>query len=100
MARYKGKYYSPKRRSVYAKGDDIDHLTLFILHAWTCCVCKEQIEPHRRFPDKLAATVEHLIPLCLGGTHTWDNVAPSHRACNEAKGGLPLSGLDNPLAVC
>ena len=85
MARYKGKYYSPKRRAVYAKGDDIDHLTLFHLHGWTCHICRQQIDPKRRFPDLLAATVEHIVPLCKGGTHTWDNVAPAHAQCNFQK---------------
>ena len=85
MARYKGKYYSPKRRAVYAKGDDIDHLTLFNLHGWTCVICKNPIDPARRLPDVLAATVEHLVPLCQGGTHTWDNVGPAHAECNFSK---------------
>ena len=34
----------------------------------------------------MAATVEHIIPLCKGGTHTWDNVAPSHARCNFQRG--------------
>ncbi len=100
MARYKGKYYSPKRRAVYARGDAIDHLTLFNLHGWTCCVCKEQIDPKLRFPHPMAATVDHLVPLCRGGTHTWDNVAPAHAAHNFAKGDTLLGGLDNPHEVC
>lgn len=86
MARYKGKYYSPKRRRVYAAGDSIDHLTLFHLYGWTCWVCKQEINPKKRFPDTMAATVEHIVPLCKGGTHTWDNVAPAHAVCNFKKG--------------
>jgi 5-methylcytosine-specific restriction endonuclease McrA len=39
----------------------------------------------------MAATVEHIIPICKGGTHTWDNVAPAHYLCNMNKGdGMPL----------
>lgn len=85
MARYKGKYYSPKRRAIYAQGDKIDHLVLFNLHGWTCHICKTQIDPRKRFPDLLAATVDHIIPLCRGGTHTWTNVAPAHAQCNFNK---------------
>lgn len=80
------KYYSPKRRAVYAQGDQIDHLTLFELYAWTCYICREPINRHLRNPHRRAATVEHIIPLCKGGTHTWDNVAPSHAECNFRKG--------------
>lgn len=78
-------YYSPKRRAVYANGDDIDHFTLFELHGWTCYVCKNRIDRRLRFPHFMAATVEHIIPLSRGGTHTWDNVAPAHARCNFDK---------------
>lgn len=85
MGHYKGKYYSPKRRAIYAKGDKIEHLTLFNLHGWICVICKDPIDPKLRQPNPLAATVEHVVPLCLGGTHTWDNVGPAHASCNFAK---------------
>jgi 5-methylcytosine-specific restriction endonuclease McrA len=80
------KYYSPKRRAVYAQGDKIDHLTLFELHAWTCFICKGDIDRRLRLPSIYAATVEHIIPLSKGGTHTWDNCAPAHYICNQSKG--------------
>lgn len=104
MARYRGKYYSPKRRAVYACGDEIDHVTLFNLYGWTCHLCWKPIDPRRRFPDRLAATVDHKVPLCQGGTHTWDNVQPAHRLCNEAKGGLdsprvPVVDLSSATAL-
>lgn len=85
VGKKKVQYYSPKRRAVYAQGDDIDHLTLFHLHGWICYVCKGEINPRLRFPNYWAATVEHIIPLCKGGTHTWDNVAPAHAKCNFSK---------------
>lgn len=87
----KVKYYSPKRRAIYAAGDDIDHLTLFELHGWMCNICLDTINPKLRKPNPMAATVDHLVPLCKGGTHTWDNVAPAHAACNFAKGDMLLS---------
>ena len=80
------RYYSPKRRKVYALGDDIDALTLFELYGWTCFLCKDPIDRRRRCPDWRAATIEHIIPLAHGGTHTWDNVAPAHYICNQTKG--------------
>lgn len=84
--KFKGKYYSPKRRAIYAKGDEIDPLTLFEKYNWVCCLCQEKIDRRRRMPDPLAATIEHVIPLCKGGTHTWDNVRPAHALCNFRKG--------------
>lgn len=79
------KYYSPKRRKVYAQGDDIAALVLFELHAWKCWVCKGDINRNLRVPNWEAATIEHIIPISRGGTHTWDNVAPAHYRCNMSK---------------
>lgn len=76
------RYYSPKRRAIYEQGDDIDHLTLFELHAWTCYVCRQPVDRRLRFPHYMAATVEHIIPISRGGTHTWENVSMSHAKCN------------------
>lgn len=32
-------------------------------------------------------TIDHVTPLCKGGTHTWDNVRIACGECNDAKGG-------------
>lgn len=80
------RYYSPKRRAVYECGDNIEPLTLFELHGWVCALCREPINRYLRKPHYMAATVEHLVPISAGGTHTWDNVAPAHYICNMTKG--------------
>lgn len=35
-------------------------------------------------------SIEHIIPLCSGGTHTWNNVKLAHRLCNSLKGSKSL----------
>jgi len=91
------KYYSPKRRAVYAAGDDINPLVLFELHAWTCYLCRKPINRRLRLPNYWAATVEHLVPLAAGGRHEWSNVVPAHAICNFTKSDAPpdefLGGL-------
>lgn len=79
------RYYSPKRRAIYARGDDIDALLLFDLHGWICNICKDTIDKKYRCPDWRAATIDHIVPLSRGGTHTWDNTAPAHLGCNLKK---------------
>lgn len=97
--RYKGKYYSPKRRKVYAQGDDIDPVTLFDKHDWVCYGCGEEIDRRKRFPSVMAATIEHIVPISKGGTHTWDNVRPAHAICNFRKGDS-TEGLDTASGLC
>lgn len=87
MARTKRvKYYSPKRRAIYAKGDDINALELFEKHDWMCCLCGKKINRYLRVPNWGAATIEHIIPISMGGQHIWENVAPAHYYCNMTKG--------------
>lgn len=31
-------------------------------------------------------SIDHIIPLSMGGTHTWNNVQLAHRVCNSVKG--------------
>ena len=93
------RYYSAKRRAVYARGDSIDALTLFALYGWHCFLCREPIDPGRRCPDWKAATIEHLIPLAAGGTHTWDNVVPAHYKCNMDKSDFALETYSGTMNV-
>lgn len=39
------------------------------------------------------ASIDHLVPLCKGGSHTWDNVALAHIKCNT------LRGVDGPAQL-
>jgi 5-methylcytosine-specific restriction endonuclease McrA len=80
------RYYSPKRRAIYAQGDDIDALELFNMYDWICHLCRSAIDPRHRKPHPLCATIDHIIPLSRGGTHTWTNCAPAHAYCNFQKG--------------
>lgn len=91
------RYYSAKRRKIYAEGDDIDACVLFELYSWTCYICKKPIDRYLRYPNYRAATIEHILPLCAGGSHTWDNVVPAHAVCNFRKGDTLLSDDDSHI---
>jgi 5-methylcytosine-specific restriction endonuclease McrA len=67
-------------------GDKINPLCLFALCNWMCGVCGKPIDRSLRYPNPMCATVDHIIPLASGGSHTWDNVQASHKYCNEIKG--------------
>lgn len=44
-----------------------------------CCLCGEWVQPRH-------ASMDHVHPLSLGGTHTWDNIQLVHLVCNLRKG--------------
>lgn len=51
-----------------------------------CYICgKHLILDHINYNRPDAPTIEHVIPICRGGTHTWGNVKLACRQCNINK---------------
>lgn len=59
-----------------------------------CVVCGEKVGGNR-LPvlHPMALTIDHVIPIARGGTHTWENVRLAHRICNSRKRDLPLKDV-------
>lgn len=51
-----------------------------------CYICGKHLILNDDYNRSGAPTIEHVVPICKGGTHTWDNVRLACRACNIAKG--------------
>lgn len=51
-----------------------------------CYICGKHLILNDDYNRLDAPTIEHVVPICRGGTHTWDNVRLACRACNNAKG--------------
>lgn len=56
----------PFRRNVFLRDD------------YRCCYCGRQFCASE-------LTVDHLIPQCLGGDSSWDNLASACKSCNSTK---------------
>lgn len=52
---------------------------------YQCGICGEQVDMTLPPRHKMGATVDHLIPLSKGGTHSYENVQCAHRSCNSRK---------------
>lgn len=63
---------------------------------WICQICGKRVSATLRYPNQMSASLDHIIPLSLGGTHTKDNTQLAHFKCNTAKG---IKGLDQ-LRIC
>ena len=59
-----------------------------------CGLCGQWVGP----PGSEDFTLDHLIPLALGGTHEYRNVHAAHRACNQRKH-LAMPSLEALAAV-
>jgi 5-methylcytosine-specific restriction endonuclease McrA len=51
-----------------------------------CGICGKPIDPKARKPDFNCLSLDHIIPISKGGTHTLANVQAAHLICNIAKG--------------
>jgi len=53
---------------------------------WICQICGGKVNKHLKWPHPKSASLDHVIPISKGGTHTRDNVQLAHLICNTVKG--------------
>lgn len=73
-----------------------------------CWICSGLVDPDAKYPHPLSRSLDHIIPLAKGGSHTLNNVATAHLRCNISKKDRLLShlpswfnseGEEEPLAM-
>jgi 5-methylcytosine-specific restriction endonuclease McrA len=52
---------------------------------WKCQLCGGKVDSVARFPHPKSASLDHVIPLSLGGSHTRQNCVLAHLLCNSSK---------------
>lgn len=73
-----------KNKTVVKDFSEVDVLNK---HGAVCHICGKDIDLSAPRTSGLGLHLDHVIPLVKGGTHTIENVKPSHAKCNVAKGG-------------
>lgn len=58
---------------------------IFERDGWICQLCDKPIKRDAKCPHFLSATIDHIIPLARGGSHTRKNVQCAHFICNCKK---------------
>lgn len=67
--------------------ESIDLVTLGNRDKWVCGICNKKVNKRLRWPHKLSASHDHIIPLIKGGDHSWANAQLAHLTCNRKKWG-------------
>lgn len=78
-----------KRRHVQIVDDDITILKLIRRDGRRCYICGKETDFNDRRWGRFGAdypTIDHVKPIKLGGTHSWDNVRVCCGMCNVKKG--------------
>lgn len=58
---------------------------VFERDGWTCRICRKPVDREAKVPHPKAPTVDHVVPLALGGAHVYTNVQTAHFICNSRK---------------
>lgn len=66
---------------------------------WRCHICGGKINSALEAPNPGAATLDHVHPLSLGGSHTYDNIKAAHYGCNSARGNRDQFQMRMPVAA-
>lgn len=77
---YDAKRYALTRGAVGAELFTLDEI--FERDGGICHLCNKKVR-------RRVATMDHIIPVSLGGPHTRANVALAHHSCNSSKGNRP-----------
>lgn len=84
------KAYKQRRRAAKrGTGGKIENVVahdIFERDNWSCGICDRAIDPAATYPSRASASLDHVVPLSWGGTHTALNVQAAHLGCNMAKG--------------
>jgi hypothetical protein len=79
-----------KRRAVYKKSDITSNYLKALWEDTTHCIlCGKQMNDNSKYPD--GKELDHIIPLCINGTHTINNVRYICSKCNRTR---PRDGSD------
>lgn len=75
--------------------EKIDRLVVFERDGWVCQLCYTEVDKNLKFPERGFATLDHVIPLSKGGSHTYSNVQLAHLSCNQTKSNSILGDDSN-----
>lgn len=71
-----------RRMRVPDQMEAISRADVYARDGWVCQLCGEPVDPEREYPDPLAASLDHVVPLSRGGTHDSTNLQLAHLTCN------------------
>jgi len=65
--------------------EDVHPHIVFARDGYRCHICGKKVNRKAAVPHPLAPTIDHLVPLALGGTHEPLNARTAHFICNAMK---------------
>jgi 5-methylcytosine-specific restriction endonuclease McrA len=79
-------YRSEERNATERDGERFKVRDIYDRDRWVCGICNGKVDKRLKYPHPMSASLDHIIPLAKGGTHTRDNVQLAHLVCNSKAG--------------
>ena len=90
-----------RRRKAVMRGatfaERFDAVDIYERDGWKCALCGKPIDKTLVFPDRMSASLDHVLPISHGGQHTPENTQAAHFACNASKRDRLGTSDDLPL---
>ena len=83
---------SQKRRAVKrgAFVENVDPRFVADRDGWKCHLCGKRIRRSVKYPHRMSLSMDHVMPLSVGGLHSLSNVRAAHLGCNCSKNDRPV----------
>lgn len=90
------KTYRRRARHHRVEYEPVNRLRVYERDHWTCQICRRKVNRTAPPPSDRYPTLDHVIPMALGGPHSYANVQLACRQCNTRKG---VRGGNEQLAL-
>lgn len=106
------KYDDPEKRRVWLRrrtqwrraltrdpsADLIDRDEIGERDGWRCGICRRKVDSTLAYPHPRSPSLDHIVPLSLGGRHVRENVRIAHLSCNVRRSN-DSSGFEQTLLI-
>lgn len=75
-----------RARKMGATVERFSNAEVFERDTWVCGICGKGTDREASYPAPLMPTLDHIVPLSLGGAHSRENTRCAHLACNLRRG--------------
>lgn len=88
--------HEKKARKRKATIERFSPIEIYERDQWVCQLCKKKVNKRLKNPNPLSPSLDHIIPLALGGAHSRQNTHLAHLICNQRAhlGGIKQLRLD------
>lgn len=69
-----------------AEAESFSYREVFERDGWACGICCEPVDAALEYPDPMSKSLDHVVPLSRGGSHSRENAQLAHLFCNLRKG--------------